>query len=314
MKRLIITLVLGLLILPSISFAQSYYSYTSEQLALRTDLFNFLKEQGYMPEVDYFGIIEFKCEFLSYYIKVSDTDENPMFVEFYRIFRLSDKYEYSEETIAIALNKLNQYKGVKVYCEANNYIIISAELFVRNAEPVKSAFYILKSIIDAAESEFPDECKNVGSVSSSSSSNSISEIPFIITKLEVANADENKNIIQDYGETIWDYKTKFLTPRITVKPFKSTGTYTIFVKLYKDGSLRTGTSSPSGYSYVNTVTISGNSSQVSPSQVGDLRQQGIGVPVSTALKYGMGIIVSVVRHSKLYKQIMSACGCFHMPT
>ncbi len=262
MKRLIITLVLGLLILPSISFAQ-IYSYTSEQLALRTDLFNFLKEQGYMPEVSsYFGFIEFKCEGQSYYIEVSDTDENPMFVALSKAFRLPDEYEYSEETIAIALNKLNKYKGVKVSCEADNYIIISAELFVRNAEPVKSAFYTLKSIIDLVESEFPDECKNVGSVSSSSSSNSISEIPFIITKLEVANADENKNIIQDYGETIWDYKTKFLTPRITVKPFKSTGTYTIFVKLYKDGSLRTGTSSPSGYSYANTVTISGNSSQV----------------------------------------------------
>lgn len=261
MKRLIITLVLGLLILPSISFAQSYYSYTSEELALRTDLFNFLKEQGYMPEVDDFGYIEFECEGQSYYILVSHTDENPMYVQLYRIFGLPDEYEYSEETIAIALNKLNKFRRVKVFCEDNTIFIVAA-LFVRNAEPVKSAFYTLKSIIDLVESEVLDECKNVGSVSSSSNSNSISEIPFIITKLEVANADENKNIIQDYGETIWDYKTKFLTPRITVKPFKSTGTYTIFVKLYKDGSLRTGTSSPSGYSYANTVTISGNSSQV----------------------------------------------------
>lgn len=259
MKRLITTLVLGLLILPSMSFAQSDSGFNSEQLALRTDLFNFLKEEGFMPELDSDGDIKFKSEGQAYYISVSKTDENPMYVVLFRPFSNPD--EYSAETIAMASTKLNFYKGVKVLCFDKSFRI-GAELYVRNAEPVKSAFYKLKGIIDSVKSDFLDECKNVGYVSSSSSSNSISEIPFIITKLEVANTDENSNIIQDYGETIWDYKTKYLTPRITVKPFKSTGTYTIYVKLYKDGSLRTGTSSPSGYSYSSKVTISGNSSQV----------------------------------------------------
>lgn len=259
MKRLIITLVLGLLILPSMSFAQSDSGFNSEQLALRTDLFNFLKEEGFMPELDSDGDIKFKSEGQAYYISVSKTDENPMYVVLFRSFSNPD--EYSAETIAMASTKLNFYKGVKVLCFDKSFRI-GAELYVRNAEPVKSAFYKLKGIIDSVKSDFLDECKNVGSVSSSSSSNSISEIPFIITKLEVANTDEDSNIIQDYGETIWDYKTKYLTPRITVKPIKSTGTYTIYVKLYKDGSLRTRTSSPSGYSYSSKVTISGNSSQV----------------------------------------------------
>lgn len=259
MKRFITTLVLGLLILPSISFAQSDSGFNNEQLALRTDLFNFLKEEGFMPELDSDGDIKFKSEGQPYYISVSKTDENPMYVVLFRSFNNPD--EYSAETIAMASTKLNFYKGVKVLCFDKSFRI-GAELYVRNAEPVKSAFYKLKGIIDSVKSDFLDECKNVGSVSSSYSSNSISEIPFIITKLEVANTDGNSNIIQDYGETIWDYKTKYLTPRITVKPFKSTGTYTIYVKLYKNGSLTTGTSSPSGYSYSSKVTISGNSSQV----------------------------------------------------
>lgn len=259
MKRFIITLVLGLLMLPSMSFAQSDSGFNSEQLALRTDLFNFLKEEGFMPELDSDGDIKFKSEGQAYYISVSKTDENPMYVVLFSSFNNPD--EYSAETIAMASTKLNFYKGVKVLCFDKSFRI-GAELYVRNAEPVKSAFYKLKGIMDSVKSDFLDECKNVGSVSSSSSSNSISEIPFIVTKLEVANTDESRNIIQDYGETIWDYKTKYLTPRITVKPFKSTGTYTIYVKLYKDGSLKTGTSSPSGYSYSSKVTISGNSSQV----------------------------------------------------
>ena len=259
MKRFVITLVLGLLMLPSISFAQSDSGFNSEQLALRTDLFNFLKEEGFMPELDSDGDIKFKSEGQAYFISVSKTDENPMFVVLFRQFSNPD--EYSAETIAMASTKLNFYKGVKVLCSDKSFRI-GAELYVRNAEPVKSAFYKLKGIINSVKSDFLDECKNVGSVSSSSGSNSISEIPFIVTKLEVANTDENSKVIQDYGETIWDFKTKYLTPRITVKPFKSTGTYTVYVKLYKDGSLSTGTSSPSGYTYSSKVTISGNSSQV----------------------------------------------------
>lgn len=241
------------------SFAQSDSGFNSEQLALRTDLFNFLKEEGFMPELDSDGDIKFKSEGQAYYISVSKTDENPMYVVLFRSFSNPD--EYSAETIAMASTKLNFYKGVKVLCFDKSFRI-GAELYVRNAEPVKSAFYKLKGIIDSVKSDFLDECKNVGSVSSSSSSNSISEIPFIITKLEVANTDENSKVIQDYGETIWDFKTKYLTPRITVKPLKSTGTYTLYIKLYKDGSLSTGTSSPSGYTHSSKVTISGNSLQV----------------------------------------------------
>lgn len=210
MKRLIITLVLGLLILPNMLFAQSDSGFNSEQLVLRTDLFNFLKEEGFMPELDSDGDIKFKSEGHPYYIRVSKTDENPMYVVLFRSFNYPD--EYSAETVAMASTKLNFYKGVKVLC-FDKSIRIGAELYVRNAEPVKSAFYKLKGNIDSVKSDFLDECKNVGSVSSSSSSNSISEIPFIITKLEVANTDENSNIIQDYGETIWDYKNKVSYPK-----------------------------------------------------------------------------------------------------
>lgn len=259
MKRFIITLVLGLLTLPFVSFAQNNSEYNSEQLALRTELFNFIKEEGFMPELDSDGDIKFKCEGQPYFISVSKTDENPMYVVLFRSF--SNPNEYSAETIAMASTKLNFYKGVKVLCFDKSFRI-GAELYVRNAEPVKSAFYKLKEIIDSVKSDFLKECENVGTVYSSSGLYTISEIPFIVTKLEIANTDENSKVIQDYGETIWDYKAKYLTPRITIKPFKSTGTYTVYVKLYKEGSLCTGTSSPSGYTYSSKVTISGNSSQV----------------------------------------------------
>ena len=259
MKRFIITLVLGLFILPSISFAQSDSGFNSEQLALRTDLFNFLKEEGFMPELDSDGDIKFKSEGQPYYISVSKTDENPMYVVLFRSFNNPD--EYSAETIAMASTKLNFYKGVKVLCFEKSFRI-GAELYVRNAEPVKSAFYKLKGIIDSVKSDFLDECKNVGTVSSASGSYSIFEIPFIVTKMEVANVDYNGNIIQDYGSTIYDFKTKYLKPRITIKPIKTSGSYTVYVKLYKDNVLQRNTSSsPEDCTFSYSVTISGNSNQ-----------------------------------------------------
>lgn len=252
-------LLIGLLIIPSISLAQSDSEFNSEQLALRSELFNFLKEEGFMPELDSDRDIKFKSEGQSYYISVSKKDDNPMFVVLFRQFGYPD--EYSAETIMMATKSLNLYKGVKVVCFDNSFRI-AAELFVRNAEPVKAAFYRLKGLIDSVKSDFLDECEKVSTLSSSFNSNAISDIPFIVTKLEVANTDENSNLIQDYGETIWDFNSKYLTPRITIKPFKSSGTYTIYVKLYGGGTLKTGTSSPAGYSYSSKVTISGNSSQV----------------------------------------------------
>lgn len=257
MKKIIRLLIAALLMLPAISFAKDDSEFNREQLALRSDLLNFLKEEGYMPEIDSDGDIKFKSEGQQYYISVSNTDDNPMYVVLFRQFSYPD--EYSVETVVMATRSLNLYKGVKVLCFEESFRI-GAEMFVRSAEPVKASFYKLKDIIDSVRSDFLDECENAGSGGSFSSS--ISEIPFIITKFEVGNTDENSNVIQDFGTTIWDYKTKYLTPRITIRPFKSSGTYTVYVKMYKDGTLSTGSSSPAGYSYSTSITVSGNSSQV----------------------------------------------------
>lgn len=241
------------------SFAQSDLEFNSEQLALRTDLFNFLKEEGFMPELDSDGDIKFKSEGQFHYIRVSKTDENPLYVVLFRPFNYPE--EYSVETLVMATRNLNLYKGVKVLCFDESFRI-GAELYVRNAEPVKAAFYKLLGIIEIVKSDVMEECKNVGTTTSSSGSYSISEIPFIITKMEVANVDYDGNIIQDYGSTIYDFKTKYLKPRIIIKPIRTSGSYTVYVKLYKDNFLQRNTSSsPEDCTYSYSVTISGSSNQ-----------------------------------------------------
>ena len=228
--------------------------YSDEQLALRNEISIFLKEEGFLPEIDSDGDIKFKFEGRSYYVSISSVDENPMYVNLFIPFNNPD--DYSADVVVLATKSLNYYKGVKVVCYDNSFKI-SAELYLRDADLFKESFYKLMSQIDNVCDDFMDECKNVGNAVAS-----IAEIPFIITKMEVANVSNDGTIIQDYDKTIYDYKTQYLKPRITIKPYKTSGSYTVYVKLYKDNVLETNNSSPENYTYSTSVSINGSDSQV----------------------------------------------------
>lgn len=257
MKRLIISLISVLSLMFSSNVAAEEKEFTSEQLALRSEIMQFLKEEGYMPEIDADDDIKFKSEGRSYYVTVSKVDENPMYVTLF--VQYSNPEDYSAECVVFASKALNMYKGVKLICFDDSYRI-SAELYLRDADLFKESFYKIKSQIDNVRGDFLDECKNA---SSGSGVTTITEIPFIITTMEVANVENDGTIIQDYGSTIYDFKTKYLQPRINIKPLKTSGTYTIYVKLYKDNVLQRNTStSPDNFTYSTSITISGESQQI----------------------------------------------------
>lgn len=253
MKRYLIALVCALVMLPSISFADAP-NFNKEQLALRTDVFNFLKVEGYMPEIDNDGDIKFKSQGKEFYFSVSESNTNPMHVILFMYF--SKPSGYSEECIIKAGSELNKQKGAKVVFFDDSFMIVS-EMFVRQSEAVLEAFYSMLENIEEVKDNFIDYCDTYSSTSVAS----ISEIPFIITKVEVANVDNDYNIIQDFGVTVWDNKSKYLQPRITVKPLSGAGKYTVTVKLYQNNLLSTGSNS-SDYSYTNEISVSGQSGQV----------------------------------------------------
>lgn len=79
-----------------------------------------------------------------------------------------------------------------------------------------------------------------------------------ITQVDFANTDEDSNILQDFGTTLTASEVKYLTPRIHYDGLATEAKkVTLYVKLYNpDGSLRTGTDSPSGYTYSTELTVS----------------------------------------------------------
>lgn len=254
MKRLFVLLIATLLLFPTMTKAAEK-DLNTEQKALRSEIFSFLKEEGFSPEIDSDGDIKFRSEGNSYFVTISAVDENPMYITLFMPFLNPD--EYSSDAIVMATKALNKYKGVKVVCFDTSFRI-SAELYLRDSELFKESFYKLKSQMDSVNSDFLEECKNI-----KAGSGSISEVPFIITKMEVANVEYDGTIIQDYGSTIYDFKSKYLQPRITIKTFKTSGSYTVYVRLYKDNVLqRNASSSPENYTFSRSVTLNGNSSQV----------------------------------------------------
>ena len=153
-----------------------------------------------------------------------------------------------------------------LYAEANeNYSIANKERneYQNKYESASSATSSLHSEISSLKQERDDAKSELSNLK-----NKVGRIyPLIITDIQIANVYYDGDIETDFGKTIYDYNTMYLKPRIKYIGLDS-GNKTIKVKWYNpDGTIRQGTSSPSGFSqsqsmYVysgdnNTYTLSG---------------------------------------------------------
>jgi hypothetical protein len=122
------------------------------------------------------------------------------------------------------------------------------ELFCHSAEEFKYTFYKSIKELDKAHTIVKEYYNQ-------ENDDQMQSAPFSYTSCEIANTDKDGNIITGYGLTIYDYKTRYLKPRLSLN-VKKAGTYDIYVKLYTPtGNLSTGSSSPSGYSFKYSVDM-----------------------------------------------------------
>lgn len=139
----------------TVSSAQE--EFTAGQLKLRNDIETFLKEEGFVPEIDSDGDIKFKKEGKIYYIEVSKADKSPMYVRMYRFYKYSESF--TREKIVKALEKTNLKKGVKVLCFDNSYYYQS-EQYLNNAETFKFTFYQLQDQLEAVQEQVAELCSD----------------------------------------------------------------------------------------------------------------------------------------------------------
>ena len=265
-KVLLINIVLAVMLaLPSIASET-----TPEQEAFRASIMSFLREEGFSPSTDDDNSLTFKKEGELYWIEVSEgspfytfrahthkmlywievSEGSPFYIEFHRS---GFNCENADTDLVIrSCNEANKkVKCVKAYMGTSS-VTLAIELYCHSAEEFKYTFYKSLKEIDKAYAAVKEYYNNP-------ENGATSALPFSFSSCEVANSDKDGNIVTGYGQTIYDFTTKYLKPRITLN-VKTEGTYDIYVKLYTpSGSLSTGNNSPSGYSYKYSVPMtSGN--------------------------------------------------------
>lgn len=120
----------------------------------------------------------------------------------------------------------------------------------------------IKSLQSSLSSEKYKRKEAEGKLGSFSSS-----IPLIITDIEIANVYNDGSFQTEYGSTIYSSSSMYLMPKITYIGIRDGESITLNTKLYGiAGTLISGNSSPSGYSFSNSLTVysgSGNTYELS---------------------------------------------------
>ena len=133
---------------------------STAQRKLRSDITQFLREEGFMPKIDSDGDIKFKKEGSTYYISIDYKDDSPMYLVMYRQYLYSESGLFVKRNILKVANELNFYKGVKLLCFESNYSF-RAEMYLVNVEHFKYTFYKLLSQLGNIEDELETECEKV---------------------------------------------------------------------------------------------------------------------------------------------------------
>ena len=168
MKRI---LLLAGLMLAMCASAYAQKSFNDEQLRLRGNIERFLREEGYMPEIDSDGDIKFKREGSSYYVIIDARDTSPMYLTLCKYYSYGEKYNRS--VMSANLADFNLKKGVKLVLFDDSYSF-QAQMYLVNADSFNYVFYKLLKQLDALEEDLDDVCLSSGSGSSYSSGSNYS--------------------------------------------------------------------------------------------------------------------------------------------
>lgn len=92
-----------------------------------------------------------------------------------------------------------------------------------------------------------------------------------ISSVSFANTDKNGNIINDYGQTLYDGKVQYLKPKLYYYgKYSSNQEALLYIRYFKSsGDLVSGTTSPLGFSYKETITIKPGSNNLTLTAYGN---------------------------------------------
>ncbi|MBR4440859.1 MAG: hypothetical protein IKS00_04835 [Bacteroidales bacterium] len=248
MKKNII-LFAALLIFSATAFAQDELSTKARNY--RDEVKRFLQEEGFSPTVDG-SEIDFKKEGVSYWIRFYYSD--PVLVSF-QISGFNNNYS-DKNAMLEALSYSNlKLCSAKAFLFDDNAVGFAVQYYSASPEEFKYSFYKNMSDLSTAKKRVEDKYIELEDRNANSSG---SNEPFRISSALIGNTDYDGNVLTDYGKNIYSSSTQYLKPKLYIDTYTE-GSYDIYVKFYAPGGLSTGSSSPSGYSYKSTLSLTKNS-------------------------------------------------------
>ena len=124
----------------------------SKQLAFRSEVMSFLREEGFAPRIDTSDeSVEFKREGHTYWIYIGEG--SPYYIT---VQRAGISVSEDEKASAIlAANECNATKkAAKIYVASNNSVCFVVESFTRSVEDFKYVYYRTMRVLDAAFEQF----------------------------------------------------------------------------------------------------------------------------------------------------------------
>ncbi len=118
--------------------------YNREQEALRNEIAEFMKGEGYNPEKQNDGL-KFKNNGNVYYIEIDKDSTEPMYIRLRRYVKYDEKVNM--EKFSQKLIEYNKWFGAKVFCTEKSYVI-SVEMYLTKATDFTSVFKTLLSRIN----------------------------------------------------------------------------------------------------------------------------------------------------------------------
>ncbi len=224
------------------ALAQDKMSYQAKNA--RTSMQQFLQEEGYSPFIDEDdGSLCFKKEGVLYYIYFSGT--TTLMAEFHRGGINYENGNMSD--LQSAANDVNLTKYIKCYVTKKKIVGFSMETYFNSIEEYKYTFYQNIDALDAGRDYFIKIYEDDNTISGNNP-------PFSISSVFIGNVTSSYTTITDYGNSIYSSTTQYLRPKMFIDVNKD-GNYDVYVKFYSPSGLSSGNSSPSGYSFSNTLNL-----------------------------------------------------------
>lgn len=148
-----------IIVLFAISLSTFAKDLTKEQMSIRLNVFKFLSSEGFKPQIDQDGDVQFIKDDRIYYVIINESWSDPFLVTLYIGFSYDDNGVYTKANVESCISAIATHKVLKLYCTEEKYSL-RADIFCQDATVFTNTFYKLMEEFEAARAHIVTNLKS----------------------------------------------------------------------------------------------------------------------------------------------------------